>query len=126
MFLLFLGFFSFLNDAQAEEPYFSPYSLTVEGRYIDYLVEDINKDGKNDLLFFHLCSAGNNVSRTFSIFYQTQNGFSDIADQKFEIDKEAVVYFVSDVDPNPGKFRTALPQYCQCLFDLRRPARPGF
>jgi len=101
--LLFLGFFSFLNVAQAEEPYFSPYPLTIEGRYIDYLVEDINKDGKNDLLFFHLCSVGNNVSRTFSIFYQTQNGFSDIADQKIEIDKEAVVYFVSDVDSSPGK-----------------------
>lgn len=103
LFFLFIGMISFLPEALAEEPYFTPNSLTVEGRYIDYLVEDINKDGKNDLLFFHLCSTGNNVSRTFSIFYQTQNGFPDIADQQFEIDKEAVVYFISDVAPNPGK-----------------------
>ena len=101
--LLFLGFFSFPIEARADDSYFSPYSLAVEGRYIDYVVEDINNDGKNDLLFFHLRPNGSNISRMFSVFYQTGHGFSDIADQTFEIDKGAVVYFVSDVDPTPGK-----------------------
>lgn len=36
-------------------------------------------------------------------FYQHKNGFNKQADYRFEIDPEAVVYDLADVDPNPGK-----------------------
>lgn len=102
--LCFLFGVLLLSDkAIAEDTYFLSQFLTVKGRQIDYVVEDLNNDGKKDLLFFHLISDSGNVSRMFSIFYQTSDGFSATADQCFEIDKDAVVYFVSDVDPCPGK-----------------------
>jgi len=101
--LFFFGILSLSDESRAEDTFFTTYSLTVEGSQIDYLVEDLNNDGNNDLLFFHLLKTGDKVSRMFSIFYQTQNGYASTADQHFEIDKDAIVYFVSDVDPIPGK-----------------------
>ena len=66
--LFFFGILSPSDESRAEDTYFTTYSLTVEGCQIDYLVEDLNNDGKNDLLFFHLLKTGDKASRILSIF----------------------------------------------------------
>lgn len=85
------------------DTFFTKLHLIVDGSQIDYVVEDLNNDGLKDLLFFHLMKTGDGESRFFSIFYQTPTGFFATADQCFEVDKDAVVYCVSDVVPSPGK-----------------------
>ncbi|MFO7557642.1 MAG: hypothetical protein R6X10_02340 [Desulfobacterales bacterium] len=105
VFILFvLSFiFCFPCTAGAEDDFFQRYELTVEGNEIDYVIEDLNGDGVNDLLFLHMVKNNGSESRIFSVFYQTETGFPPIADQRFEVDKNAVVYCVSDIAGNPGK-----------------------
>lgn len=92
-----------LSDAKSEKDFFAVYELKVEGDYIDYLIEDLNGDGLNDGLFFHSTRQGSTVSRCFSVFYQHPDGFNEQADYQFEVDPDAVVYDLADVDSNPGK-----------------------
>ncbi len=92
-----------LSNAKADKDFFAVYELNVKGEYIDYLMEDLNEDGLNDGLFFHSKRKGRTVSRFFSVFYQHPNGFNKQADYQFEIDHDAVVYDLADVDPDPGK-----------------------
>jgi len=96
-------FFSELSSAKSDSDFFAVYELDVTGDYIDYLMEDINGDGLNDGLFFHSTRHDDTVSRCFSVFYQHANGFNKQADYQFEVDSDAVVYDLADVDPNPGK-----------------------
>ena len=109
-FPLFLAVFLFcllclplLSAAKSDKDFFAIYELNVEGDYIDYLMEDLNEDGLNDGLFFYSKRKGRIVSRFFSVFYQHPNGFNKQADYQFEIDPDAVVYDLADVDLNPGK-----------------------
>ncbi len=92
-----------ISNAKAKKDFFSVYELNVKGDYIDYLMEDLNEDGLNDGLFFHSKRKGRTVGRFFSVFYQHENGFNKQADYQFEIDPDAVVYDLADVDSNPGK-----------------------
>ncbi len=92
-----------LSNAKVKKNFFAVYELKVEGDYIDYLMEDLNEDGLNDGLFFYSKRKGKSVSRYFSVFYQHPNGFNKQADYRFEIDPDAVVYDLADVDSNPGK-----------------------
>src|SRR6056300_1754900 len=80
-----------------ENNFFQIYALTVEGNEIDYVVEDLNNDGLKDLLFFHMVKMNLTESRIFSVFYQTKTGFPTIADQNFEVNKNAIIYCVSDI-----------------------------
>ncbi len=101
--LMFFGIVLCAGIADAQEDFFANHALTVEGSQIDYAVNDLNDDGLNDFLFFHLRKTDNKETRLFSIFYQTRTGFSNTADQCFEIDEHAIVYCISDVDSKPGK-----------------------
>ncbi len=92
-----------LSAAKSDKDFFTVYELNVEGDYIDYLMEDLNGDGLNDGLFFHSTRQGGTAFRFFSVFYQHEKGFNRQADYQFEIDKQAVVYDLADVDPEPGK-----------------------
>jgi hypothetical protein len=92
-----------LSGAEPEKDFFAVYELKVEGDYIDYLLEDLNGDGLNDGLFFHSIRKGGKVSRCFSVFYQHPKGFNEQADYQFDVDPDAVVYDLGDVDPSPGK-----------------------
>lgn len=92
-----------LSDAKSEKDFFAVYELKVEGDYIDYLLEDLNGDGLNDGLFFHSTRQDATVSRCFSVFYQQPAGFNEQADYQFEIEPDAVVYDLGDIDSNPGK-----------------------
>lgn len=92
-----------ISYAKSDSYFFTAYELDVKGDYIDYLMEDINGDGLNDGLFFHSKRQDGTVTRCFSVFYQHKNGFNKQADYLFEVDPEAVVYDLADVDPNPGK-----------------------
>ncbi len=89
--------------AEEEDSFFQIYELTVEGSEIDYVVEDLNSDGLKDLLFLHMVKMNKTESRIFSVFYQTKTGFPPIADQNFEVNKNAIVYCVSNIAQNPGK-----------------------
>jgi hypothetical protein len=91
------------SDAKSNQDFFTVYELQVEGDYIDYLIEDLNGDGLNDGLFFHAARQGQTASRWFSVFYQHPEGFNKQADYQFEVDPEAVVYDLADVDASPGK-----------------------
>lgn len=91
------------KTAKGDDTFFAVQPLAVAGNQIDYVIEDLNLDGMQDLLFFHAQERGLQTSRLFSIFYQTQNGFPAKADQNFEADSDAVVYCVADVAPSPGK-----------------------
>ena len=90
-------------EATAENDLFDMYDLDVGGEQVDYVVEDLNQDGLNDILVFHTKKEDKAISRYFSIFYQTLSGFNNTADQSFEIDPDAVIYDLSDVDNKPGK-----------------------
>jgi len=105
VFILFVLSLIFYLPCAAEEEnnFFQIYELTVEGNEIDYVVEDLNNDGLKDLLFFHMVEMIGTESRIFSVFYQTKNGFPSIADQNFEVDKNAAIYCVSDIAMNHGK-----------------------
>ncbi len=93
-----------LSAAKSDNDYFAVYELDVEGDYIDYLIEDLNGDGLNDGLFFHSKRQGGTASRWFSVFYQQPDGgFKEKADYQFDVDPDAVVYDLADVDPVPGR-----------------------
>jgi hypothetical protein len=102
LFLVFFINIFLAGGPRAEDSFFNIYDLNVEGQQVDYLIDDLNKDGKNDCLFFHT-KKERSISRHFSIFYQTVNGFSSKADQSFEIDPEAIVFDLSDIGAKPGK-----------------------
>ena len=95
--------FRFPCASGAEDNFFQIYALTVEGNEIDYVVEDLNGDGLKDLLFLHMVKMNGTESRIFSVFYQTKTGFPPIADQNFEVNKNAIIFCVSDIAKNPGK-----------------------
>ena len=82
----------------AENTLFDVYDLNVEGQQVGYLVEDLNGDGINDILFFHSRKKGKDICRHFSIFYHTANGFNNTADQSLQIDGHEKRIPVSDDD----------------------------
>lgn len=90
------------GESRAENDFFDVYNLCLEGDHVDYLVDDLNNDGLNDCLFFHT-KKNKVISRHFSIFYQTVNGFNNKADQSFEIDPEAIIFDTADVHMKSGK-----------------------
>ena len=103
LFFVFITTVFLTKDVTAENDLFDVYDLNAGGEQVGYLVEDLNEDGLNDILIFHTRKSGKVISRHFSIFYHTANGFSNKADQSFQIDPEAVIYDVADVDGKPGK-----------------------
>ncbi|MFO7817799.1 MAG: VCBS repeat-containing protein [Desulfovibrionales bacterium] len=96
-------YLSAVSDAKSNMDYFDVYELQIEGEYIDYMIADLNGDGLNDGLLFHSTPRNGKVFRYFSIFYQNPEGFRQQADYQFEIDPDAIVYDLADVDSNPGK-----------------------
>jgi hypothetical protein len=93
----------YMSTAESNNDFFTVYDLNVEGDYIDCVIEDLNEDGLNDGLFFHLKRENGSVFRFFSVFYQHEKGFNKQADYRFEIDTEAVAYDVVDINSTPGK-----------------------
>ena len=102
LFLVFIINIFLPGKLRAEDSLFKIYELNVEGQQVDYLIDDLNEDGRKDCLFFHT-KKESSISRHFSIFYQTVNGFSNKADQDFEIDPEAIVFDLADIGAKPGK-----------------------
>ena len=82
---------------------FNQFNLFVKGKDLNYMVEDLNQDGFNDLLMFHAETSGTEVDRYFSIFYQTANGFDSIANQRIKIDSNAVIFDCAEIGHQNGK-----------------------
>ncbi len=91
------------GTAMADSRLFAAYDLNVDGRQIDYVVEDVNADGLKDVLFFCIKETPETISRYFSVFYQTENGFNVDPDETFEVDADAIVFDIADVDRAKGK-----------------------
>jgi hypothetical protein len=102
LFLILAINISVAGKIRAENDFFDVYDLSVEGDQVDYLVDDLNNDGLNDCLFFHT-KKDKIISRHFSIFYQTVNGFSNKADQSFKVDADAIIFDIADVNTKSGK-----------------------
>lgn len=89
--------------AMADNLLFDVYDLNLSGRQIDYVVEDLNADGLKDCLFFTIKETPEAIFRYFSVFYQSENGFNSDPDETFEVDDEAIVFDIADVDRAKGK-----------------------
>ncbi len=98
---VFIGAFG-IHESIARQQRFEPFYLNVEGKGVDYLVEDLNEDGLNDFLFFFFKKSDAGPIRHFSIFFQTKTGFNKKADQSFKLDQSAIVFDLSDVSPAKG------------------------
>ncbi len=84
--------------------FFTKYDLKVNGKVIDILVDDLNFDGLKDLLVIHVQGLVPRETRLFSLFWQrTDNSFTGVPDQSWEVDSRATVADTGDVDPAWGK-----------------------
>ena len=86
------------------EDLFSNYDLKFSGELQAYHVEDLNSDGRKDLLLsLNLEDDGPAKKPLFALYLQGENGFSTLPDQTFETDKELIVFDIGDVVGNLNK-----------------------
>ena len=98
-FAIFVMVFYFQHDLRADSSYFELFDLEVSGNIKDYIIEDLNEDGFNDLIIFHHDSS---LSLFSSIFYQNDEGFKNNADQSIEVDSLAIILDIGNVCSIPG------------------------
>jgi len=79
---------------------FEIYPLRYSGKVVCSHVEDVNNDGLNDIL---LLLRHEKSSLSFSLFLQTEAGFSSIAQQHFPVPQQMVVFDVGNVDTSASK-----------------------
>jgi hypothetical protein len=81
-----------------DEPLFAVYKLSVPDYLQHHWVEDLDNDGRKDILIIHRKGLPPEESRWVSIFWQGSDGsFSTAANQSWELDREAVVMDIGDV-----------------------------
>jgi hypothetical protein len=111
---------------------FAIQDLEVPGQVWSVSAVDVDRDGKKDLVVFHVIGRrGNDPHRFLSIFYQTASGFKPKPDQTIEVPPGACCRFVADVDPaSPGLeigFIGTRGAFCftarNRVFDPSRPKR---
>ena len=77
---------------------FDVYKLSVAGELLQHWVEDLNIDGRKDILTVHRKGLRPDETRWISIFWQSpERGFATAADQSWEIDLDAAVLDIGDV-----------------------------
>jgi len=77
--------------------FFEIYDLTFTEKLILYHVEDINHDNLKDILV--LLSTENEPAeeKHFSVFFQTEQGFSGVPNQTFKLDEQVILFDLGDV-----------------------------
>ncbi len=93
----------YLADAGDDEA-FDVYKLNVAGELLQHWVEDLNTDGRKDILVVHRKGLRPDETRWVSIFWQSpERGFATAADQSWEIDLDAAVLDIGDVTGDDHK-----------------------
>jgi len=81
-----------------DEPMFAVYKLSVPDYLQNHWTEDLDNDGRKDILVVHSKGLPPNETRWVSIFWQgTDGSFSTAANQSWELDREAAIMDIGDV-----------------------------
>lgn len=81
-----------------DDEMFDVYKLNVAGELLQHWVEDLNIDGRKDILAVHRKGLQPDETRWISVFWQSpERGFATAADQSWEIDLDAAVLDIGDV-----------------------------
>ncbi|MGD8414463.1 MAG: VCBS repeat-containing protein [Candidatus Latescibacterota bacterium] len=102
---LVLALLAAATTAHADDPpMFAVYKLSVPDYLQYHWIEDLDNDGRKDILVVHRKGLPPDETRWVSIFWQGADGsFATAADQSWELDKEAVVMDIGDVAGDPKK-----------------------
>ena len=76
---------------------FQIYDLTFSEKLILYHVEDLNHDNLKDILVLLSTESQPSAEKRFSVFFQTEQGFSGVPDQTFKLDEQIIVFDLGDV-----------------------------
>lgn len=76
---------------------FEIYDLTFSEKLIFYHVEDLNHDNLKDILVLLSHDTGLSEEKHFSVFLQTEQGFSGIPDQEFRLEDQVILFDLGDV-----------------------------
>ncbi|MCH8019858.1 hypothetical protein IH785_08355 [candidate division KSB1 bacterium] len=76
---------------------FQIYDLTFSEKLILYHVEDLNHDNLKDILVLLSTESQPSAEKCFSVFFQTEQGFSGVPDQTFKLDEQIIVFDLGDV-----------------------------
>ena len=91
---------SFADD----DPMFAVYKLSVPDYLQHHWIEDLDNDGRKDILVIHRKGLPPNETRWVSIFWQGADGsFATAADQSWELDHDAAMMDIGDVAGDPKK-----------------------
>jgi len=81
---------------------FKIYDLTFTEKLLLYHVEDLNHDNLKDILVLLSTENQQSEEKRFSVFFQTEQGFSGVPNQTFKLDEQVILFDLGDV---VGDFR---------------------
>lgn len=95
---------SSILPTQASGSFFDRTTLNVEGKVIRVVVEDLNDDGRLDVLAIYTTGHHPDPQRWLAVFWQKEDRIFDPGpDQAWRMDPQAAVLDVGDVSPEPGQ-----------------------
>ncbi len=87
-----------------DDPAFSLSRLSVAGKLLGLVTEDLDGDGLKDILIIHRKGLEPDETRWISVFWHRRDGgFSTGADQSWELDSAAVILDTGDVSEESGQ-----------------------
>jgi hypothetical protein len=100
---LMVAMFAVTSNVHADDEDFSLSKLAVAGEILALVPADLDADSLVDIVVFHKKGLPPEESRWVSVFWQAADGtYGAAPDQAWELDKQATVADVGNIDNEPG------------------------